>query len=122
MRNHHLSGAVGRISTGRLTCLLAAGLLLCTSPAVAVDELPDSGEEVLDSGDLPLPDNVRAGALAQRVVLRAFLYKHPNYVFKPFVMPRIQGQAMDTAPLMGISSGNPPHAILDHGPEPVPCG
>jgi hypothetical protein len=113
MRNHHLSGAVGRISTGRLTCLLAAGLLLCTSPAVAVDELPDSGEEVLDSGDLPLPDNVRAGAL---------LYKHPNYVFKPFVMPRIQGQAMDTAPLMGISSGNPPHAILDHGPEPVPCG
>ncbi|MBT5060401.1 MAG: extracellular solute-binding protein [Gemmatimonadetes bacterium] len=111
---------MGHIATGRLLCLLALSLLLVTTPTAAVDKLPDSGDEivasgeeivVVRSGDLPLPDNVSAGALAQRAVLRAFLHKHPNYVFKPFVMPRIQGQAMDTAPLMGISSGNPPHAI-----------
>ncbi len=66
---------------------------------------------VVRSGDLPKVDNVSAGALAQRAVLRAFLEQHPNYSIQPFAMPKIEGHAMDTGPLMGIASGNPPHAI-----------
>ncbi|SVB92849.1 uncharacterized protein METZ01_LOCUS245703, partial [marine metagenome] len=92
--------------------LVAAGMLLTALPSPATDTLPTSDElVVVTSGDLPAMSNVSASALARRAVLRAFLKQHPNYEFKPFVMPKIQGHAFDTGPLMGISSGNPPHAI-----------
>ncbi len=92
--------------------LVAAGMLLTALPSLATDTLPSSDElVVVISDDLPAASNVSASALARRAVLRAFLKQHPNYEFKPFVMPKIQGHAFDTGPLMGISSGNPPHAI-----------
>lgn len=94
------------MSTYLLGALL--GICLISRPGVATS---DEEPVVVISGDLPAVNNVSAGALAQRAVLRAFLRDHPNYVFKPFAMPKIQGHAMDTGPLMGISSGNPPHAI-----------
>ncbi|MBT4608963.1 MAG: hypothetical protein HOC05_02905, partial [Gemmatimonadetes bacterium] len=92
--------------------LVVASMLLTASPSPAT-ATPSAPEQrvVVTSGDLPPVSNVAASALARRAVLRAFLKQHPNYEFKPFVMPKIQGHAMDTGPLMGISSGNPPHAI-----------
>ncbi|MBT3343052.1 MAG: extracellular solute-binding protein [Gemmatimonadetes bacterium] len=93
-----------------LASLLVAIVLISLAPTHGV-AASDAEPVVVISGDLPAVNNVSAGALAQRAVLRAFLRDHPDYVFKPFAMPKIQGHAMDTGPLMGISSGNPPHAI-----------
>jgi len=60
---------------------------------------------------LPNPTSTDVNSKAARAVVRAFLKLHPEYEIQPFHMPSIQGGAMDTGTLMGIASGNPPHAI-----------
>ncbi len=44
-------------------------------------------------------------------MVRAFLDKYPQYEIKSFNMPAVMGGSMDTQALMGIASGNLPHAM-----------
>lgn len=60
---------------------------------------------------LPLPTDTSVSAVAARRVLQAFLAETPDIQVEAFVMPEIEKAAMDVAPLMGIASGQPPHAI-----------
>ena len=91
----------------RVSALCA--LLLYGSVAFAAETPAQT--VTIRAGNLPAVSNASAGALAERAVLRAFLQEHPEYQIEPFAMPKIEGHAMDTGPLMGIASGNPPHAI-----------
>lgn len=80
-------------------------VVLCATAATANEPV------VVRAANLPAVNNTSAIANAQRAVLRAFLRDHPDYQIEPFAMPAIEGHVMDTGPLMGIASGNPPHAI-----------
>ena len=57
------------------------------------------------------PMNMTPYGVARRTVVKAFLDDHPNYTIETFSMPRVQGQAGDSGPLMAIAAGIPPHAI-----------
>ena len=86
-------------------------LLLLVWGATRLEATGTDEPVLLRADGLPTVTSTAALANAQRAVLRAFLRDHPNYRIEPFMMPGIQGQEMDTRPLMGIASGNPPHAI-----------
>jgi len=61
--------------------------------------------------NLPSPTSVSVDAIAARAVYRQFKNRHPNYEVRPFSMPAIEGQGMDSGPLMAIAAGIPPHVI-----------
>lgn len=92
-----------------ISLLFAFGLVLLGSNAGGAQE--PAGKVTFRAASLPEPTAMDVSAKAQRAVVRAFLRKHPQYHVEPFQMPAIEGSAMDTGPLMGIASGNPPHAI-----------
>lgn len=95
--------------------LLLGSMLLGTaanSQAMAADDASATEPKVtFTSMVLPSARSQNASAVASRKILRAFLRKHPDYTVEPFMMPSIQGAGMDSAPLMGIASGQPPHAM-----------
>ncbi|NQU11660.1 extracellular solute-binding protein [bacterium] len=95
----------------RLIGVVALGLLVAAGAVPAAG--PDRSERVtFTSALVPSPTSMEPLWQAERAVVRAFLREYPNYVIEPFQMPAIQGAGMDTRPLMGIASGNPPHVML----------
>ncbi len=77
----------------------------------ADDAEADDVPVTFTSAVLPVPSATGPDAIAARRALRAFLAENPGIHIKPFQMPSIQGSSQDMAPLMGIASGQPPHAI-----------
>lgn len=75
----------------------------------AVDEGPEPVS--FTSWLLPDPTSMSVSDQAERAVVREFLRLNPTIHIEAFQMPAIQGSGMDTGPLMGIASGNPPHAM-----------
>ena len=115
-----LDGGRWLMAPGRWRAL--CGLLLALAAmhggvaAAGADEAGDAaggGSDVVRfvAAELPNPAQTNANAVAQRRVLRAFLKENPDVRIEPFEMPKITGASMDSGPLMGIASGQPPHAI-----------
>jgi len=106
-----------------LTCLASIGLAApATSTAQSNAEPAAAGgstqaqaegrEKVeFTSMNLPSPISQGADATAARRVFRTFISDRPHYEMKAFQMPSVEGAAMDSAPLMGIAAGQPPHVI-----------
>lgn len=98
-----------------LTALLAALLAVCVTGGsaqadVAAEPL-DQQEVTFRSATVPSPVATGPDARASRAVLRAFRARYPHIQIQSFDMPEIEGMGMDSAPLMAIAAGVPPHAI-----------
>ncbi len=89
-------------------------LWLCASLCVILSGVaaePPATVQITAQG-LPNPTSVDVISIAARAVLKEFTRRYPQYVVRPFVMPTIEGQGQDSAPLMAIAAGIPPHVIF----------
>ena len=89
----------------------AALLLVMALCRAAGGQAADEGPVFFRADYLPSPTGTDAINMARREVVQAFRSRHPNYSIEAFSMPRIEGQAMDSGPLMAVAADVPPHAI-----------